>query len=90
MLKKAVKKISTVRQVAQLTLSDEGNVLIHHHWWPLTFAFWTHTCTQNETEGGEMDNKRKEHQNFVLACFQSIFHLKASCVYSLLNRDFFF
>ncbi|XP_021333059.1 retinal guanylyl cyclase 2 isoform X1 [Danio rerio] len=31
MLKKAVRKISTVRQVAQLTLSDEGNVMIHHH-----------------------------------------------------------
>lgn len=31
MLKKAVRKISTVRQVAQITLADEGNVLIHHH-----------------------------------------------------------
>lgn len=29
-------------------------------------------------EGGEMDNKLKEHQNFVLASFQSVFHLKAS------------
>ncbi|XP_051572013.1 retinal guanylyl cyclase 2-like isoform X3 [Myxocyprinus asiaticus] len=31
MLQKAVRKISTVRQVAHLTLSDEGNVMIHHH-----------------------------------------------------------
>uniref|UniRef100_A0A8C1Y5E8 Guanylate cyclase n=1 Tax=Cyprinus carpio TaxID=7962 RepID=A0A8C1Y5E8_CYPCA len=31
MLKKAVRKISTVRQVAQITLADEGNVMIHHH-----------------------------------------------------------
>ncbi|KAI7814760.1 retinal guanylyl cyclase 2 isoform X1 [Triplophysa rosa] len=31
LLQKAVKKISTVRQVAQLTQADEGNVMIHHH-----------------------------------------------------------
>ncbi|XP_072542868.1 retinal guanylyl cyclase 2 [Salminus brasiliensis] len=31
MLQKAVKKISAVRQVAQLTMADEGNVMIHHH-----------------------------------------------------------
>lgn len=31
LLHKAVKKISTVRQVAQLTQADEGNVMIHHH-----------------------------------------------------------
>lgn len=31
MLQKAVKKISAVRQVAQLTLADEGNIMIYHH-----------------------------------------------------------
>ncbi|XP_073668982.1 retinal guanylyl cyclase 2 [Paramisgurnus dabryanus] len=31
LLQKAVRKISTVRQVAQLTLADDGNVMIHHH-----------------------------------------------------------
>lgn len=31
MLQKAVKKISAVRQVAQVTLVDEGNIMIHHH-----------------------------------------------------------
>ncbi|XP_036452543.1 LOW QUALITY PROTEIN: retinal guanylyl cyclase 2 [Colossoma macropomum] len=31
MLQKAVRKISAVRQVAQLTMADEGNVMIHHH-----------------------------------------------------------
>ncbi|XP_017326963.1 retinal guanylyl cyclase 2 isoform X1 [Ictalurus punctatus] len=31
MLQKAVKKISAVRQVAQVTLADEGNIMIHHH-----------------------------------------------------------
>ncbi|KAI5104397.1 retinal guanylyl cyclase 2 isoform X1, partial [Silurus meridionalis] len=31
MLQKAVRKISAVRQVAQVTLADEGNIMIHHH-----------------------------------------------------------
>ncbi|XP_036404361.1 retinal guanylyl cyclase 2 [Megalops cyprinoides] len=31
LLQKAVRKISTVRQVAQLTVVDEGNVMMHHH-----------------------------------------------------------
>lgn len=31
MLQKAVKKISAVRQVAQITLADEDNIMMHHH-----------------------------------------------------------
>lgn len=31
MLQKAVKKIAAVRQVAQITLADEDNIMIHHH-----------------------------------------------------------
>ncbi|XP_066537153.1 retinal guanylyl cyclase 2 [Hoplias malabaricus] len=31
MLQKAVRKLSAVRQVTQLTVADEGNVMIHHH-----------------------------------------------------------
>lgn len=41
MLQKAVKKISAVRQVAQVNLADEDNILIHHHWQPCDFALST-------------------------------------------------
>ncbi len=59
MLKKAVKKISTVRQVAQITLADEGNVMIRHHWWPLTFAFLTTHLYAEWMERIETENKLK-------------------------------